>query len=93
MAENDTLKLIEQAIELVQKKKTNEVADNNIKAKTANVIAYDKENCIATISLIEDRNNNEYKIYNKSGEDLSEGDTVKVYYTTNVAKGWIGMRV
>lgn len=93
MAENDTLKLIEQAIELVQKKKTNEVADNNIKTKTANVIAYDKENCIATISLIEDRNNNEYKIYNKSGESLNEGDVVKVYYTTNVAKGWIGSRV
>lgn len=93
MAENDTLKLIEQAIELVQKKKTNEMADNNIKTKTANVIAYDKENCIATISLIEDRNNNEYKIYNKSGEYLNEGDVVKVYYTTNVAKGWIGSRV
>lgn len=93
MAENETFKLIEQAIELVQKKKMNELADNNIKTKTANVITYDKESCIATISLIEDRNNNEYKIYNKSGEDLNEGDVVKVFYTSNVAKGWIGARM
>lgn len=93
MAENETFKLIEQAIELVQKKKMNELADNNIKTKTANVITYDKESCTATISLVEDRNNNEYRVYNKSGEDLSEGDVVKVFYTTNVAKGWIETRM
>lgn len=93
MAENETFKLIEQAIELVQKKKMNELADNNIKNKTANVITYDKESCTATISLVEDRNNNEYRVYNKSGEDLSEGDVVKVFYTTNVAKGWIETRM
>lgn len=93
MADNETLELMEQAIDVACKKSLNELTDNNIKTKTANVIVYDKDTFATTICFIDDKNKNEYTLYNKSGEILSEGDVVKVYYTTNVAKGWIGTRM
>lgn len=93
MADDGTLELMGQAIDVACKKSVSELTDNNIRTKTANVVTYDKDTFIATIYFIDDNNKNEYAIYNKSGEILSKGDTVKVYYTTNVAKGWIGTRM
>lgn len=86
-----------QATDLIQiidsKTKKDFQDDACIKAINATVITYNPQNKKAVVSFVDDSQNNEYILYNKSGEMLSEGDIVKVYYCTNNAKGWIGIRV
>lgn len=47
---------------------------------------------IACVRFMEDKNQNEYHLYNSCHAFLVPGDQVKVYYTTNAAKGWIAVR-
>ena len=46
----------------------------------------------AVIYFADDDNHNLYQMYNKTGEILQEDDNVGVYYTSNPAKGWIGVK-
>ncbi len=65
----------------------------SVKTKNGIVVSYDDTAYSAVVSFPEDGNNVLNTYYNKTGEILSEGDNVKVYYTTNPAKGWIGLRL
>ncbi len=68
-------------------------ADNYIlRCKNAEVLWYQPMKLIACIRFCEDKNKNEYHLYNYSHAFLSPGDQVKVYYHTNAAKGWIAVR-
>lgn len=68
-------------------------ADNYIiRVKNAEVLWYQPMKLIACVRFLEDKNNNEYHLYNRCGAFLAPGDQVKVYYTTNEAKGWIAVR-
>ena len=89
---SDNVDLLKQIVTTVQKKNDKEQVNDTIKTKPAKVIGVDDETHKVFVYFLEDTEQKEYTFYNKSGEILSEGDTVKVFYTTNVAKGWIGAR-
>lgn len=89
---SDNVDLLKQIVTSVQKKNDKEQVNDTIRTKPAKVIGVDEETYKVFVYFLEDTEQKEYTFYNKSGEILSEGDTVKVFYTTNVAKGWIGAR-
>lgn len=93
MNEENLMELIKTAITLA-KKQDDEINRDNyiIRVKNADVVWYQPMKCIACVRFCEDKNKNEYHLYNRCGEFLSAGDSVKVYYTTNAAKGWIAVR-
>lgn len=63
-----------------------------LKTRIGSVISYDDTNYIAVVSFPEDGENSNHTYYNKTPEVLAAGDTVRVYYTSNLASGWIGAR-
>lgn len=73
-------------------KYVNAATSSFIKQRLAVVIDVNEDTNKAFVYFIDDERQTRYSFYNKSGENLEEGDTVKVFYTTNVAKGWIGAR-
>lgn len=89
---DSNVELLKQAFTAIQKKNDKEKVDNSINVKPAKVIGIDEDTHKVFTYFIDDTEQNAYTFYNKSGEVLSEGDTVRVYYTTNPAKGWIGAR-
>lgn len=90
---NGTLELLKTAIDITQEKHNRDNADNYIlRCKNADVIWYQPMKLIACVRFCEDKNKNEYHLYNRCGAYLAPGDSVKVYYTTNAAKGWIAVR-
>lgn len=94
MAENikdENPELLKELISSVQKKNDGEV-DNSIKSKPAKVIGVDDETYKVYVYFLDDTEQKEYTFLNKTGEIISEGDNVKVFYTSNPAKGWIGER-
>lgn len=94
MAENNAnFDLLEKAITLVKNKNDKQKPDTQLKCRAARVVSYDNSTFQAIVCFIDDNQNNEYALINKTSEKLSENDTVKVYYTTNAAKGWIGARM
>lgn len=94
MAENNAnFDLLEKAITLVSNRNDKQKPNTQLKCRTARVVSYDNSTFQATVCFVDDNQNNEYILMNKSDENLEENDTVKVYYTTNVAKGWIGARM
>ncbi len=87
------IELVKTVLNSAQNKYENENADNYIlRCKNAEVIWYQPMKLIACVRFMEDKNKNEYHLYNRCGAYLYPGDTVKVYYTTNAAKGWIAVR-
>lgn len=82
------LSLIDERVSAVFKS----ISSNFIRHKFAVVTAYDTESYIAYVIFEDDDNKTIHKYYNKSGEELSENDTVRIYYTINIDKGWIGAR-
>lgn len=89
---DENVGLLRQLVTTVQKKNDKEKVDNSIKMKPAKVIGVDEDTYKVFVYFIDDTEQNAYTFYNKSGEVLTEGDNVRVYYTTNPAKGWIGAR-
>ena len=89
---DENVGLLRQLVTTVQKKNDKEKVDNSIKMKPAKVIGIDEDTYKVFVYFIDDTEQNAYTFYNKSGEVLTEGDSVRVYYTTNPAKGWIGTR-
>ena len=85
--------LIKEVIDGRQEIYDKQHADNYIiRCKNAEVLWYQPMKTIACVRFLEDKNSNEYHLYNRCGAFLSPGDEVKVYYTTNAAKGWIAVR-
>lgn len=85
--------LLKDAINAAQNKYDEDNADNYIlRCKNAVVIWYQPMTLIACVKFCEDKNENEYHLYNRCCAFLAPGDQVKVYYTTNAAKGWIAVR-
>ena len=70
--------------------------DNNtygyVRQRGAVVTEYDNDSKKAFVYFVDDESRTQYTFYNKTNELLSSGDNVKVYYVTNIAKGWIGER-
>lgn len=89
---DENVGLLRQLVTTVQKKNDKEKVDNSIKMKPAKVIGVDEDTHKVFVYFIDDIEQNAYTFYNKSGEILTEGDNVRVYYTSNPAKGWIGAR-
>ena len=87
------IELIKSVITSAKRQDDENNRDNYIlRCKNADVIWYQPMKLIACVRFCEDKNNNEYYLYNRCGAYLSAGDSVKVYYTTNAAKGWIAVR-
>ena len=63
-----------------------------VRQRGAVVTEYDNDSKKAFVYFIDDESQTQYTFYNKTNELLSSGDNVKVYYVTNIAKGWIGAR-
>ena len=55
------------------------------------VMTYDDSTYLATLQLIT-MNNSEIALLNKTGEILTVGDSVWVYYWTNIGCGVVGLR-
>ena len=68
-------------------------AVNYIKQRVGTVIEYDNESRKAYIVFPQDEKQQVHTYYNKTAEYLEEGDQVKIFYTTNIDKGWIGLRL
>lgn len=74
------------------KKVFSEENKGSLKTKIGSVVSYDDANYSAVVSFPEEGENSNYTYYNKTSEVLAAGDTVRVYYTNNLATGWIGAR-
>lgn len=90
MAEN-TLSFIEKIVNAIMKKRFD--SENLMRVKPAVVIGCDEKSGKTSVYMLDDDSKKPYNLLNKTGEILVEGDNVKVYYTKNIAKGYIGMRV
>ncbi|MCM1060940.1 MAG: hypothetical protein NC452_11705 [Eubacterium sp.] len=85
--------LVKNVLNSIQNQYDKENTDNYIlRCKNAEVLWYQPMKLIACVRFLEDKNKNEYHLYNRCGAYLAPGDEVKVYYTTNAAKGWIAVR-
>lgn len=91
MSDNN-VELLKQAMVAMNKKSNSEKVDITIKMKPAKVIGVDEDTQKVFAYFIDDLNQNTYTFNNKSGETLSVGDNIKIFYTTNPAKGWVGLR-
>ena len=66
---------------------------NYIKQRVGTVVEYDDGNRKAYITFPEDEKQQIHTYYNKTSEYLEEGNQVKIFYTTNIDKGWIGLKL
>ena len=66
---------------------------NFIKTRVGQVIEYDSDTHKTYVVFPDDVTQQTHLYYNKTNEYLEEGDQVKVFYTTNVDRGWIGLRL
>ena len=88
------VQLLKETMTIAQTKYDEENADNYIiRCKNAIVIWYQPRTLITCVRFCEDKNGNEYHLYNCCHCFLAPGDRVKVFYTTNAAKGWIMARL
>lgn len=94
MADNrdENSELLAELISTVQKKNDNEKIDNSVKSKSAKVLAVDDETYKVFVYFLDDIKEKEYTFLNKTGEVINAGDTVKIFYTSNPARGWIAER-
>ena len=84
--------LLKELISSVQKKNDINKTKDAVKSKQARVIGVDNETYKVVVYFLDDIEQREYTFYNKTGEIINTGDTVKVFYTSNPAKGWIAKR-
>lgn len=73
-------------------KNLNNKSNNYIKQRIGNVVEYDEDNGITYVIFPEDENQQMHTYYNKTSEVLEEGNQVRVFYTVNIDKGWIGAK-
>jgi hypothetical protein len=89
---DENSELLTELISTVQKKNDKEKVNDSVKSKQARVIGVDDETHKVFVYFLDDIEEKEYKFLNKTREVIGVGDTVKVFYTSNSAKGWIGER-
>ncbi len=82
---------IEKIVNAILKKNFN--SENILHTKPAVVLGWDEKTGRTSVYFADDEKQKAYSLLNKTGEILAVDDNVKVYYTKNPAKGWIGMRV
>ena len=92
MSDMQNSELLKKIITKIQNKNDNEKASSNINVKPAIVTGVMEDTGKISAYFIDDGNKTEYTFFNKSGEILEEGNEIKIYYTSNPAKGWVGMR-
>lgn len=63
---------------------------NYVKQRMAIVTAVDNDTQKVYVYFVDDESQTQYVYYNKTGETISEGDNVRVFYTSDIIKGWIG---
>ena len=63
-----------------------------IKQRLAKVIEVDTDSQKVYVYFVDDENQTQYVYYNKTNEIITSGDNVKVFYTSDIIKGWIGAR-
>lgn len=63
-----------------------------VRQRGAVVTEYDNDSKKAFVYFVDDESRTLYTFYNKTNELLSSGDNVKVFYTSDIIKGWIGAR-
>lgn len=63
-----------------------------IKQRLAKVIEVDTDSQKIYVYFVDDENQTQYVYYNKTNEIITSGDNVKVFYTSDIIKGWIGER-
>lgn len=63
-----------------------------IKQRLAKVIEVDTDSQKVYVYFVDDENQTQYVYYNKTNEIITSGDNVKVFYTSDIIKGWIGER-
>lgn len=91
--DDKNVELLKTAMSLSQDQYDEQNRDNYIlRCKNAEVLWYQPMTLITCVRFCEDKNKNEYHLHNHCHAFLSPGDQVKVYYTTNAAKGWIMVR-
>ena len=89
---DDNSDLLTKLISTVQKKNDKEKVDDSVKSKQARVIGVDNDTYTVYVYFLDDVEEKEYTFYNKIGEVINVGDTVKIFYTSNPARGWIAER-
>ena len=89
---DENSELLAELISTVQKKNDSKKVDNSVKSKQARVIGVDDETYKVFVYFLDDIEEKEYTFLNKTGEVINTDDTVKVFYTSNPAKGWIAER-
>jgi hypothetical protein len=84
-----------QFLDIIDNRIEKHLNNNNcgyLRQRAAVVTEYDNNTLKAFVYFVDDENKTQYTFFNKTGELLSSGDSVKVFYTSNPAKGWIGER-
>lgn len=89
---DENSELLAELISTVQKENDSKKVDNSVKSKQARVIGVDDETYKVFVYFLDDIEEKEYTFLNKTGEVINTDDTVKVFYTSNPAKGWIAER-
>ena len=64
-----------------------------IKTRVGQVAEYDSDSHKAYVIFPDDNKQQTHLYYNKTNEELKAGDQVRIFYTTNIDKGWIGLRL
>ena len=90
--EKDSASNLVELIDTRVNRATDAALDKAVKTKNGVVVSYDDSAHCAVVNFPEEGNSATYSFYNKTPEVLDAGDTVKVFYTNNLARGWIAER-
>ena len=90
--EKDSASNLVELIDARVNRATDAALDKAVKTKNGVVVSYDDSAHCAVVNFPEEGNSATYSFYNKTPEVLDAGDTVKVFYTNNLARGWIAER-
>ena len=90
--EKDSASNLVELIDARVNRATGAALDKAVKTKNGVVVSYDDSAHCAVVNFPEEGSGATYLFYNKTPEVLDAGDTVRVFYTNNLARGWIGER-
>ena len=92
MEKKDSASNLVELIDARVNRATDAALDKAVKTKNGVVVSYDDSAHCAVVNFPEEGSGATYSFYNKTPEVLDAGDTVKVFYTNNLARGWIAER-
>lgn len=88
---NECLSAIKNTLDNKSDKTKRETSKDLLKYKVGTIVSYDKTTTKAVVKFPD--SDIEYQFYDKTGEVLSEGDTVRIEYTSNLSQGIIAYRL